>query len=134
MRKRNLAIIGLVMAILFMNCNKDDNDAPPDTPSVIDIDAPTAGTIFINGTGMEIRGNVADDNALSSVKVEVRNSTTGAVMYQQNNATGNVLFHNFLWNWTVVGINTTTNATVKIIATDRYNYQVSKEVAVVLVD
>ena len=134
MRKRNLAISGLVMGILFLNCNKDDNEAPPDTPSVINIDYPTAGTIYINGTGMEISVDVTDDNALSSVKVEVKNSTTGAVMFQQNNATGIVLFHNFLWNWTVTGINTTTNATVKITATDRYNYQVSKEVAVVLVD
>jgi hypothetical protein len=132
--RKQLTIISMLALILFVNCSKDDNNAPPDTPSVINIDSPTAGTIFINGTGLEVSGDVADDNALSSVKVEIRNSSTGAVMYQQNNATGNVLFHNFLWNWTVSGISTTTNAIVKIIATDRYNYQVSKEVAIVLVD
>ena len=134
MRNTTLTILLLITTIGLVNCGKDEDEKPPDTPSVINITTPTAGTIVLNGTGLQITGDVADDNALETVRAEVRNSTTNTVMYQQNNTTGNVLFYNYQFNWTVAGVSTTTNAVVKITATDRYGYQVSKEVAIVLID
>ncbi len=127
-----LAIIALVPAL--NGCGNDEDTRPPDTPSVINIETPIAGTIFLNGTNLQVKGDVADDNALEFVRLEIKNSSSGQVYYQQNNATGNVLFHNFLWNWTVTGISSSTNVTVKVTAVDRYDYQVSKEVNVVLTD
>ena len=133
MRKRFLLpALGLLFCF---SCNKDEeNTPPPDMASVITFAAPTAGTIFLNGTQLQVTGTVTDDQALSAVKVEIRNASNGNILYQQNNPTGNVTFYGFTWNWNITGITTQTNAVVKVIATDRYNYQVSKEVAVVLID
>src|SRR5688572_13390736 len=133
MRKRFYLLLLAIPVICLTNCGKDD-DPPPDSPSVININTPTPGTVLLNGTQMQITGDVADNNALETVRVEVRNTATNTVLFQQNNTTGNVLFHIFQWNWNITGINTTTNATVKVTSTDRYGYQVSEEVAVVLVD
>jgi hypothetical protein len=121
MRKRFYLLLLAIPVICLTNCGKDD-DPPPDSPSVININTPTPGTVLLNGTQMQITGDVAVNNALETV------------LFQQNNTTGNVLFHIFQWNWNITGINTTTNATVKVTSTDRYGYQVSEEVAVVLVD
>lgn len=133
MRKRFLLpALGL---LLCFSCNKDEeNTPPPDMASVITFTAPTAGTIFLNGTQLQVMGTVTDDQALSAVKLEIRNASNGNILFQQNNPTGNVTFYGFTWNWNITGITTQTNAIVKVIATDRYNYQVSKEVAVVLID
>ena len=77
---------------------------------------------------------MTDNNALSNARIEIRNTTTNAILYQQNQSTGNVLYYDLNWNWTVTGITSTVNAMIRITVTDRYNYQVTKEVAVVLVD
>ena len=127
-------LVPAMALVLCIGCSKDEETTPPDSPSVITFTAPTAGTIFLNGTQLQVAGTVTDNQALSAVKVEIRNTSTGNILYQQNNPTGNVGFYGFTWNWTISGITTQTNATVKVIATDRYNYQVSKEVAVVLID
>jgi hypothetical protein len=124
-----------LVLLLGFGCNKEEeNTPPPDIASVITFTAPTAGTIFLNGTQLQVAGTVSDDQALSAVKVEIRNASNGSILFQQNNPTGNVIFYGFTWNWNITGITTQTNAIVKVIATDRYNYQVSKEVAVVLID
>lgn len=135
--KKILPLLFILTATLMMTgCGKDnDNNTPPaDSPSVITITTPPAGTIFINGSTLQVRGNVTDNNALSNARIEIRNTTTNAILYQQNQSTGNVLYYDLNWNWTVTGITSTVNAMIRITVTDRYNYQVTKEVAVVLVD
>ncbi len=136
MKKIYPLVFMLTVVFLITGCSKDnDNNTPPaDSPSVITITTPPAGTIFINGSTLQVRGNVTDNNALSSARIEIRNTTSNAILYQQNQSTGNVLYYDLNWNWTVTGITSTVNAMIKITVTDRYNYQVTKEVAVVLVD
>jgi hypothetical protein len=64
--------------------------------------------------------------------VEIRNKTTGAILFQQSSTTGNVGFYRFLWNWTVTGVTGPTTATVKVIAKDKLNNEVFKEMDVQL--
>lgn len=130
--KKSRLLCGLLMsAVLFAGCNKKDNK-PPDTPSAITISTPNAGTIFVNGGVMHVSGTIIDNNGMAFAKIEIRNKNTGAVYYQQNQATPYAVFYNFDWNWTVTGITTLTPATIKITSTDKYDYQVSKEIDVML--
>ena len=135
--KKIFPLLTILTATLVMTgCGKDNNNntPPADSPSVITITTPPAGTIFINGSTTQARGNVTDNNARSHHSIEIKNTTTPAILYQQNQSTGNVLYYDLNWNWTVTGITSTVNAMIRITVTDRYNYQVTKEVAVVLVD
>lgn len=132
--RKGFLLPALLLLLLCCGCNKDEENTPPDMASVITFTTPTAGTIFLNGTQLQVTGTVTDDQALSAVKVEIRNASNGTILFQQNNPTGNVIFYGFTWNWNITGITAQTNAIVKVIATDRYNYQVSKEVPVVLID
>ncbi len=136
MKKIFHLLIILTATLVMIGCGKDNNNntPPADSPSIITITTPPAGTIFINGSTLQVRGNVTDNNALSNARIEIRNTTTNAILYQQNQSTGNVLYYDLNWNWTVTGITSTVNAMIRITVTDRYNYQVTKEVAVVLVD
>ena len=127
--KKILPLLLILTATLMMTgCGKDnDNNTPPaDSPSIITITTPPAGTIFINGSTLQVRGNVTDNNALSNARIEIRNTTTNAILYQQNQSTGNVLYYDLNWNWSVTGITSTVNAMIRITVTDRYNYQVTK--------
>lgn len=75
---------------------------------------------------------MTDNHVLATAKVEIRNKTTGTILFQQTSATGNVSLYRFLWNWTVSGITSPITATVKVIAIDTRSNQVSKEVDVTL--
>ncbi len=122
-------------SILNTRCG-DKNDTPPpaDTAAVIQFTSPSAGAIFLNGTTMQVKGNIIDNDGISAVKLEVRNTASNSIMYQQNVSTSGVTYFDFNFNWTVSGISSATNATVRVICTDRYSYQVSKDVNVVLTD
>ena len=69
---------------------------------------------------------------MSSVRIEVKNKTTNAVLFQQSSPAGNATFYRFLWNWVVTGITTITPATVKITAKDLQSNEVVKEVDITL--
>jgi hypothetical protein len=131
-RKLIVSLLAITASVFYTSCGDKDTDPPADIAGQLTLTLPTSGTIFLNGTTLQVRGNAIDNNGLEFVKVEIRNTTTGAILYQQNIATTNVTYYDFAFNWTVTGITSTTNATVKVIATDRYSYQVFKEVAVVL--
>lgn len=75
---------------------------------------------------------MTDNNGLSTARVEIRNKTTTALLYQQSSTTGSVSFYRFLWNWTITGITTTTIATVKIVARDKQSNEISREIDVTL--
>lgn len=118
-----------VCAILLMNCNKDSGSSTPaDTAATIDITSPVTGVIYINGSNLSIAGTIADNDVLSTAKVEVRNKTTNAILFQQTDNTGNVGFYRFTWNWVISGITTPTQGTVKIISKDKYGYETSKSI------
>jgi hypothetical protein len=125
-----LSYLLLTVSILagITGCDKDDNPTEPEVPSVITIRSPVSSIIYTNGSTMAIEGDIADNNVLSSAKVEIRNKTSGAVLFQQSSPTGNVGFYFFLWNWTITGITGPTVVTVKIIAVDKLGNQVFKEV------
>jgi hypothetical protein len=123
----------LFLAISFINCKKDNNSTPAsDITGRIDFTLPIAGSIYDNGLVLKTEGGMNDDNGLSSAKVEIRNKTTGAILFQQTSATGNVTLYRFLWNWTVTGITAPITATVKVIAIDKLSNQIFKEVDVTL--
>jgi len=119
---------------MSISCKKNSSSTTPpaDTPSDIQITSPTAGTIGINGTNLRIEGTITDNNVLTSARVEIRNKNSGAVLFQQSSSTGNVTFYRFLWNWTITGITSTIQATIKVTAKDKYLYEVFKEVDIVL--
>lgn len=124
-----------VITMFAAGCSKDDdNTTPADSPAVITTTVPAANTTYINGSILQVRGNVTDNNGLSTARVEIKNNATNAILYQQNQSTGNVTYYDLNWDWTVTGITSATNAMVKITVTDRYNNQVTKDIPVILID
>jgi hypothetical protein len=135
--KKHFFFLALAASALFISaCNKgDDDDSTPTTDtsiSAIVIDFPTAGTLYINGANMTITGTIVDNNNLSQARVEIRNKTTGALLNQQSVSTGNVSFYRYTFNWTVSGMTGPTQGAVKIVAKDKNNFEVSKEVDILL--
>lgn len=132
MRVTGLSIL-LFITLAGLNCKKDsNNNLAPDIPGTITITLPVTGTIYDNGFSLRTEGEMSDDNGLGSAKVEVRNKTTGAILFQQTSTPGNVTFYRFAWSWTVTGITSPITATVKVIAIDKLSNQVIKEVDVTL--
>lgn len=134
-RASSLLVITAI-AIFAAGCSKDGsgNNTPADSPAVITTTVPAANTTYMNGSVLQVRGNVTDNNGLSTARVEIKNNATNAILYQQNRSTGNVTYYDLNWDWTVTGITSATNATVKITVTDRYNNQVTKDIPVILID
>lgn len=123
------------ICIFAAGCSKDDNNTTPaDSPALITTTLPAVNTTYFNGSILQVRGNVTDNNGLSTARVEIKNNTTNAILFQQNKSTGNVTYYDLNWDWTVTGITSATNATVKITVTDRYNNQVTKDIQVILID
>ena len=128
----------IFISFISLTCSKsssndNNNNTPPaDSPSDIQIDYPGTGVTYTNGFNLVVSGTITDNNTVATAKVEIKNKTTGAVLYQQTSSAGNVYLYRFSWNWTVSGILVTTPATVKITSTDFYNYQVSKEINITL--
>jgi hypothetical protein len=134
MKKNILPFLLLAMLITFANCGKDDSPTPTptDTPGVINITLPSANAIYTNSSLLKVEGDMTDTDGLATARVEIRNKTSGAVLYQQSNSTGNVSFFRFAFNWTISGITVLTPATVKITAVDKNAKLVVKEVDIQL--
>lgn len=132
--RRIRLLIPAFFLLLLGSCKKDTASTPsgPDIASVINVATPGTGVIFTNGSTLKIEGDVTDNNGLSTVRVEVKNKTTNAILFQQSSTAGNATFYRFLWNWVVTGITTLTPATVKITAKDLQSNEVSKEVDIKL--
>lgn len=123
----------LFITISCLSCKKDNNNTPAaDIAGRIDFTTPLAGTIYDNGMILKIEGGMNDDNGLTTAKVEVRNKTTGAKLFEQSSVTGNVTLYHFIWNWTVTGMTASITATVKVTAIDKLSNQVIKEVDITL--
>ena len=132
MRLSGLAAL-LFISLSFFNCKKNSSSTPvTDQAGNIDITTPVANNIYDNGLVLKTEGGMSDGNGLSSAKVEIRIKTTGAILFEQTSATGNVTLYHFLWNWTVTGITAPITATVKVIAIDKLSNQIFKEVDVTL--
>ena len=130
-----LSCIAFVTVLFIsLSCNKKGITTPPDAnPSNIQIDLPNnTGVVYTTGFPLVVTGIIIDDDILTTAKVEIRNKTTGVILYQQTASGVNVALYRFQWSWTVTGITVTTPATVKITATDRYGYKVSKEIEITL--
>jgi hypothetical protein len=129
----NLPILFLVF-FAVTGCKKDEtgNSNVTETPSVINVTLPVASAIYTNGSVLRTEGDISDINGLATATIQIRNKTSGAILYQQSNPTGNVSFYRFTWNWTVTGISSITTATIKITATDKNSVQVSKEIDILL--
>lgn len=121
-----------VGCFLLPGCKKDNNGQEPESPAVITIATPTSLGIYVNGSTLKIEGDMTDNNVLAQARVEVRNQSTNAVLFQQSNITGNVGYYYFLWNWQITGITSPTPAVVKVIARDKLANEVSKEVNITL--
>jgi hypothetical protein len=123
----------LMLSLSLTACEKD-NDKEPDVPAAITIVNPIAGTIFLNGTALQIRGNATDNNVLASVQCTVRNTTSNATLYSRTINTGNVGFFDFGQDWTITGITGPTPARLIITTTDKVGYTATKEVDIQLTD
>ena len=127
--KKILNIALLPFLLLTGSCsNKDNNSTPGDTAAVITITAPVANSRYTNASTLQIRGSIDDQDILKNAKVELKNKTSGAVLFTQTSLTGNLSLYNFNWSWPVTGITVSFIATVKITSTDQYNYTTTKEV------
>lgn len=126
----------IFISFLSLTCSKkssnNSNTPPADSPSVIQIDFPHTGVTYTNGFNLVVSGTITDNNTVATAKVEIKNKTTGAILYQQNSSAGNVFLYRFSWNWIVTGITGPTPATVKITSIDFYNYQASSEIDIAL--
>lgn len=128
-----LLIIFAMSGVCFFSCKKE-TVKEPDIASQISISNPTTGTIYINGSSLQIRGNASDDNVLSSVTCTIRNKSNNAVLYNRVLTTGNVGYFDFSQDWTITGINALTPARLLITTTDKVGYIASKEVDFELID
>ena len=126
----------IFISFISLTCSKkssnNSNPPPADSPSVFQIDFPHTGVTYTNGYNLVISGTITDNNTVSTAKVEIKNKTTGAVLFQQTSAAGNVYLYRFSWNWIVTGITGSTLATVKITSTDLYNNQASSQMDITL--
>lgn len=129
--KYKLILVTFFSILMFTNCKKN-NSPEPDVPGEITITYPTPLVIFINGSVLKVEGEMTDNNVLSLARVEIRNKTTNAILFQQSNTTGNVGYFFFQWNWTVTGITSTTQAIIKVFAKDKLSNEVSKEIEITL--
>lgn len=139
MKLSTLPLFLLAAFFTVSGCSKDSGSGGSggsgggsNTPGVINITTPVAGTIATNGSTLTVSGDLTDVDGLSQGKVELRNKTTGSVYFQQISGTGGVTFYRFLWSWTVSGITSLTTATLKITCTDRNNNSVTKEIDIQL--
>ncbi len=135
MARSRFFILFIFVSFISLNCKKsssNSNPPPADSPSDIQIDFPHTGVTYTNVFPLVVSGIIIDNNTVATAKVEIKNKTTGAVLFQQTSSAGNIALYRFSWNWTVTGITVTTPATVKITSTDFYNYQVSKELDITL--
>ncbi|MBM3432134.1 MAG: hypothetical protein FJX92_03905 [Bacteroidetes bacterium] len=127
------SIWALWLALTLTACKK--NTTPePDVAAEITITNPTAGTIFLNGSALQIRGSATDNNVLASVTCTIRNSNNNAILYNRTLSTGNVGFFDYSQNWTITGITTITPAKLIVTTTDKLGFSVSKEVSFQLID
>ena len=132
MKQLRLAVCLLVVMISIVSCGKDDDGPPSDTAATITVTAPVPNSRYANGGPLLVRGNIDDQDILKNAKVEIKNKTSGAVLFTQTSATGNLAVYSFDWSWPVSGVAATFTATVKITSTDQYDYQTTKEVDVIL--
>ena len=130
MRSLFLSLSALLI-LAITGCEKDGS-SEPEVPSTITITSPSPSAIYINGAVLKVEGEMSDNNVLATARVEIRNKTTGAILFQQSTSTGNVGFYRFLWNWTVTGVTAPFTATVKVVAKDKLNNEVFKEMDVQL--
>ena len=134
--KKAIGISFFIGFLIFMTgCKKDSGNSPTptDTPSVIVITSPNAGTIVLNGSVLKVEGEITDNNNLSTANVVIKNKASGAILFQQQSTTGTVSFYRFLWNWTVSGITVSTNAVIRVTAKDKLGNEVYKEIEVTLI-
>ena len=129
--KRN---IWPLILFAFLTACKKENPKEMDVPSVFTVANPTNGTIYLNGSTLQIRGNTTDDNVLSSVNCTVRNKNTNAVLYNRTLTTGNVGYFDFAQDWTITGISSLTPVQLIITTTDKVGYTANKTVDFQLID
>ena len=123
----------LFVLITTVSCGKDNNGGPPsDTAAIITINAPVANSRFANGGPINVRGHIDDQDILKSATVEIKNKTSGVVLFTQTNLLNGIAVYSFDWTWNVTGVTATFTASIKIISTDQYNYQTTKEIDVTL--
>ena len=123
----------LFLLVCLAACKKDD-PKEMDVPSAFTVTNPTNGTIYINGSTLQIRGNATDDNVLASVNCTIRNKNTNAVLYNRTLTTGNVGYFDFAQDWTITGINALTPVQLVITTTDKVGYTANKSVDFELID
>lgn len=129
---KQLLILSLLSLTIISSCKKDEDGPPSDTAATITITAPAASSRYANSSTLLIRGSINDLDILKNAKVEVKNKTTGAVLFSQTTLTGNLPMYSFDWSWPVAGITALFTATVKITSTDQYDYQTTKEVDIIM--
>jgi hypothetical protein len=130
---RSLFISLSALALIVLTGCEKNNNSEPEVATTILITSPSPAGLYVNGGTMGIEGEMSDDNVLTNAKVEIRNKATGAILYQQSTSTGNVGFYRFLWNWTITGVTAPVTTTVKVIAKDKLNNEVFKEMDVQIV-
>ena len=128
-----IALYIISLSLFFAACKKD-NAKETDVPAVITLNAPVAGTIILNGTSLQIRGNATDDNVLASINCTVRNTNTNAVLYSRTLTTGNVGYFDFAQDWNVTGIVGLVSARLTVTTTDKVGYAATKTVDFQLTD
>lgn len=128
-----LSLYFISLLFILAACKKDAAKET-DVPAVITLNAPITGTIFLNGTTLQIRGNATDDNVLASVNCTVRNTTTNAVLYSRTLTTGNVGYFDFAQDWGVTGITGLVSARLTVTTTDKVGYAATKSVDFQLTD
>ena len=119
----------------FSGCSKsnNNNNNSSDISSIIQITSPTPASIYINGSTLQVRGNISDPNGLSSAKLVVK-ANTGMLLYQTETPTGSVTYYNLNWDWPITGITTSTPVTLTVTAKDYNSKLISKDVSFTLTD
>ena len=121
-----------LFTLLIAGCTKNKTATEPDIPGTATITSLSTIAIYLNGTDLKIAGTMTDNNVLASARVEVKNKTSNAILFQQNTPTGNVTYFAFDWTWRITGVTSSIIVIVKVVAIDKLGNETSKEMEIKL--
>jgi hypothetical protein len=123
-----LAFSGLMLAGACSKDGDNGNTGGNNNPTEVVVTVPTNNQVVVNGTNLVVDGTVTDLDILANVSVQIRNKTSGAVLYSAQTTTATVSFYRYTFNWTVAGVSSAFTGTVKVTARDIYGGEGIKEV------
>jgi hypothetical protein len=112
----SILLMALILSFTFVACDKEDDMTDKDAPVII-LTEPVDGGEFANGEEIHIEGTVTDES-LHEFKIEIKNNSTGAVLFSESPTVHDKTSYDFHTHYEVNGITEHTEATLTIEVAD----------------